>query len=116
MEHYKISKLLNDSTVSEFVAKKWVKLNDLSSDQYSVHKNVRFKTSMLRSDLSDHSDACIVVKGIINVTGTNANNRRNKKLPFKNNAPFRSCVSKINNAFIDNAEKILILLCQCIIC
>ena len=46
----------------------------------------------------------IVVKGIINVTGTNANNRRNKKLTFKNNAPFRSCISKINNTFIDNAE------------
>ena len=28
---------------------------------------------------------------------------RNKKLTFKNNAPFRSCISKINNTFIDNA-------------
>ena len=26
------------------------------------------------------------------------------KLTFKNNAPFRSSTSKINNAFIDNAE------------
>ena len=37
------------------------------------------------------------------VTGTNNANRRNKKLTFKNNAPFRSCISKINNTFIDNA-------------
>ena len=29
MEHYKIYKLLNDSTVSKFVAKKWLKVNDL---------------------------------------------------------------------------------------
>ena len=86
------------------VTKNWLEVNDLSSDQYSVHKNVRFKTSLLSSDLSDYIDAYIVVKGIINVTDTNANNRRNKKLAFKNNVPFRSCISKINNAFIDNAE------------
>ena len=70
MEHYKISKLLNDSTISKFVTKKWVEMNDLSSGQYSVNKNIRFKTSMLRSDLCDYSDAYIVVKGIVNVKAT----------------------------------------------
>ena len=35
MKHYYISKLLNDSTVSKFVRKKWVEVNDLSSSQYS---------------------------------------------------------------------------------
>ena len=34
MEHYKISKLLDDSTVSKFVRKKWVEVNDLSNGQY----------------------------------------------------------------------------------
>ena len=65
---------------------------------------IRFKTSKLRSDLCNYIDAYIVVKGIINITGTNANNRRNIKLPFKNNAPFRSCISKINNTFIDSSK------------
>ena len=51
MEHYKISKLLNDWTLS-----KWIEVNGLSSGQYSVSKDIRFKTSMLRSDLCDHSD------------------------------------------------------------
>ena len=41
MEHHKISNLLNDSTVSKFVTRKWIKLIDLSNDQYSVNKNVR---------------------------------------------------------------------------
>ena len=59
---------------------------------------------MLRSYLCDYSDAYIVVKGRIAVTGDNNVNARNKKLIFKNNAPFRSCTSKINNIFIDNAE------------
>ena len=40
----------------------------------------------------------------ISVRGTNNANTRNKKLTFKNNAPFRSCISKISNTFIDNAE------------
>ena len=88
MEHYKIPEVLNDYTVSKFVTRKWIEVNDLSSGQYSVNENIRFKTSMLRSDLCDYSDAYIVVKGRISVTGTNNANRRNKKLTFKNNAPF----------------------------
>ena len=44
------------------------------------------------------------MKGRISVTGTNNGNRRNKKLTFKNNALFRSCVSKINETFIKKAE------------
>ena len=69
MEHYKISKLLNDSTVSKF---------DLSNGQYSANKNIRFKTSIFRSDLFDYCDAYIVVKGRISVTRTNDANRRDK--------------------------------------
>ena len=44
------------------MTKEWVEVNDLSSGQYSDNKNIRFKTSMLRSDLCDYSDAGIVVK------------------------------------------------------
>ena len=44
MEDNKISKLLKYSTVSKFVARKWINVNDSSSGQYSVNKNVRFKT------------------------------------------------------------------------
>ena len=67
MEHYKISKLFNDSTVSKFLTKKWIKVNYLSSGQYSVNKNIRFKTSMLTSDLCDYSDTYIVMKGMITI-------------------------------------------------
>ena len=65
MEHCKISNLFNNSTVLKFVAKQWIEINDFSSGQYSVNRNVRFKTSMLRSDLCDYSEAYIVVKGTI---------------------------------------------------
>ena len=48
IEHYKISKLLNYSTVSKFVTGKWIKVNDLSNGQYSPNKNINFKTPVLR--------------------------------------------------------------------
>ena len=82
---------------------------------------------MLRSDLCDFSDAYIFVKGDItvtkktftaddieapnntaaNATATNNENDKafgDKKLVFKNNAPFINCISKINGVKIDNAE------------
>ena len=45
---------------------------------------------MLKSDLCDYSDAYIVIKGTMTFESTNENNRRNKELVFKNNAPFRT--------------------------
>ena len=104
MEPYQISKLLHNSSLSKFVTKKWIKINNLSSSQYSASKNIKFKTSLLWSDLCDYSDVYIVGKVRISVRGTNDANKRNKKLTFKNNAPFRSCMSKINSTFTDNVK------------
>ena len=64
---------------------------------------------MLRSDLYDYIDACIIVKGTINVTNP-YNDAYDKKLGFENNAPFISCISKINNTLIDNAEDLDIVM------
>ena len=69
-----------------------IEVNDLSTGQYSVKKNIKFKTLMLRSDLYDYSDAYTVVKETITVKGGNDAKTRNKKLIFKNNSPFRSCI------------------------
>ena len=73
---------------------KWIKVNDLLSNKYSVNKNTRFKTSILRSDLCKYRDVYIVVKGRITVEGDHDAKTRNKLLLFKNNAPFISCISK----------------------
>ena len=77
MEHYKISKLLNDSAASKFVIKRSIEVNDLSSGQYSVNKNIRFKTSMLRSNLCAYSDAYIVGKGTVDLLAAAANENDN---------------------------------------
>ena len=131
MEFQKIVNFLDttsdDKDLPRFVTKKWIEVYDQSEKNYNPNKEIRIKTSMLRSDLCDFSDAYIVVKGTITVTkkiftvddfeapnntvaNVNATNTANdnefgeKKLFFKDNAPFISCVSKINGVKIDNAE------------
>ena len=71
---------------------------------YNVKKDIRFKTSMLRSDSCDFNDAYIAVKQDINVGAPNNAKKKKEALAFKNNAPFINCISKINGLKIDNAE------------
>ena len=89
--------------VPRFVTKKWVEIYDQSRGIYNTNKEIRFKTPMLRSDLCDFNEAYIVVTGKITVTNPN-NSGYDKKLALKNNAPFLSCVLKINNTLVENAE------------
>ena len=67
----------------------------------------KFKTTMLKSSLCDYSDVYILVKGTITIPNptTNSNNR-NKKVIFKNCAPFSHCKSEINSTQVDNAKDI----------
>ena len=73
MEYQKITNLLGTmlDEVPRFITKKWVKVHDQSGsaeDRYKPSKQIRFKTSMLRSDVCDFSDVYIVVKGTITLT------------------------------------------------
>ena len=106
MEFNKINNLLGPphDKVPRFITKKWIEVQSQSGSSYNASKPITFKTSMLRSDLCDYSDAYVWVKGTISITNPNNNNSFNRKLPFKNNAPFISCVSKINNELVENAE------------
>ena len=96
----------------DLLLKKWVEVHDQSGsakDRYKPSKQIRLKTSMLRSDLCDFSDAYFVAKEDITLTKTT--NRdfidiRNRSLRFKNNAPFTNCTSKIKNVLIDNVENL----------
>ena len=66
---------------------------------------------MLKSDLCDYGDAYIVLKERITFERDNDDDKtRNKKLIFKNNSLFRSCISKTNNTFINNAEDLDIVM------
>ena len=95
--------IADNKDLPKFVAKKWIEVYDQSQGNYNVNKEIRIKTSMLKSDLCDFSDVYIVAKGTITVTNPN-DAKRNNLVAFKNNAPFINCISKINGIKIDNAE------------
>ena len=112
MEYDKINNLLlsedNESEqLSKFVTREYVRVNSLL-DTYNGNKSIRFKTPMLRSNLCDYSDAYISVNGTITVTAAEgANNireKRNKPLILKHNAPFVSCITRINSELIEDAD------------
>ena len=131
MEFQKIVNFLDttfdNKDLPTFVTKKWIEVYDQSEGNCNVNKEIRIKTIMLRSNLCDFSDAYIVVTGnitvtkktftandidapnntAVNVTATNtANNNAfgDKKLVFKNSAPFINFISKINGVKTDNTE------------
>ena len=112
MEYQKTTNLLGN----RFTTEKWVEVHDQSGsadNRYKPNKQIRFKTSMLGSDLFDYSDAYIVVKGDIVLTkgrGRRPIDTRNKFLAFKNNAPFTNFISKMNNVLIENAEDLDIVI------
>ena len=89
MECQKITNLLGTrpNEIPRFFTKKWV-VHDHSgdaNDKYKPSKPIRFKASMVWSDLCGFSGAYIVVKGQITVTNPN-NDAHDKKIAFKNNA------------------------------
>ena len=112
MEYQKITNLLSSSSdeVPRFSTKKWIEVHDQSGEAYNTNKQIRFKRSTLRSDLCDFSDAYIVVKGNIILRASrgasNIRDRKNRPVAFKNNAPFISCISKINGVLIEHGEDV----------
>ena len=116
MEYQKIVNLIDNTSnqPSTFRTKNWVEINDESRGVYNAGSQIKFKTAMLKSSLCDYSDAYILVKGTISVNNTAAEgaaaNNTNKKVIFKNCAPFTNCISEINNTQIDNAKDIDIVM------
>ena len=112
MEFNKINNLLGPAhdKVPRFITKKWTEVPSQSGNTYNTSESIRFKTSMLRSDLCDYSDAYVWVKGTMTVTNPNDNANFNKELTLKNNAPFISCISKINGQLVENAEDLNIVM------
>ena len=117
MEYQKISNLLKSTSnnLSKFRTRNWVEINDESRGNYA-NSDIRFMTTMLRSNLCDYADSYILVKGTITITGAGANaDERNadetdKGVTFKNFAPFTKCIRRINNTDIDNAHDIDIVM------
>ena len=74
MEDQKIAYLLENATnhPSKFRTENWVEINDESRGTYTSN-DIKFKTTMLRSNLCDYADTYILVKGTITITGAGDN-------------------------------------------
>ena len=117
MEYQKLANLLESTSdnLSKFRTRYWVEIDDESRGNYA-NSDIRFKTTMLRSNLCDYADSYILVKRAITITGTGDDaaarraDERNKGVTFKNWAPFTKFISRINNAEIDNSHDIDIVM------
>ena len=117
MKYQKIAILLESTSdnLSKFRTRNWVEINDESRENYA-NSDIRFKTTMLRSNLCDYADSYILVKGTITITGEGDNaverqaDERDKGVTFKNCAPFTKCISRINNTDINNAHDVDIVM------
>ena len=121
MEYQKIANLLDNKVSlnatnqpSKFRTGNWVEINHESRGTYTSN-DIKFKTTMLRSNLCDYADAYIIVKGTITITGAGADDaakrldERNKGIIFKNCVPFTKCISRTNNTDINYVQDIDIL-------
>ena len=117
MENQKIANFLNDESnqPSKFRTRNWVELDDESRGTYTGN-DIRFKTTMLKSNLCDYADAYIFIKGTITITGAGDDDaakeldERKKSVIFKNCEPFIKCISRINNTDIDSAQDIDVIM------
>ena len=73
MEYQKIANLIDGTSnqPSKFRTKNWIEIND-ESRTYNVNSQIKFKTTMFKSSLCDYSDAYILAKGTITITGAGA--------------------------------------------
>ena len=111
MKYDKINNLLDSESENlyKFVTRDYAKVNSLSN-MYNENKSIRFETPMLRSDLCDYADAYILVNGTITVAGNQPRDRQNRPLILKDNAPFVSCITRINNELIEDADDLDIVM------
>ena len=109
MEYQKIINLIDNKSNQpfKFRTKNWVEINNEDRGTYNTNSQIKLRTSMLRSNLCDYSDAYILVSGAITVTALAAGGGNNNiQVVFRNCAPFTDCISKINNTQMDNAKYI----------
>ena len=105
MESQKIINLLdtNDNESRKFATKIWNIINDQNTGNNAYGNGtdgttIKYETKVIKPNLCDYSDACILV------TGNIQNKPANSIVAFKNCAPFRTCDVTINHEHVEKAE------------
>ena len=94
---------LDKDEIPKFTTIKWIEMFDQSNGTYNKNKDIRFKTNQLGNDLCDFNDAYIVFSG-------NVYNVYNRKVSFKNSAPFFNRTLRINSQLIEDAQDLDIVI------
>ena len=97
MEYQKIANLLESASnqPSKFRTRNWAEINDESRGTYTSN-DIKFKTTMLRSNSCDYADAYIFVEGTITITGA-GNDDAAKRLDERNKGViFKNCAHLLN--------------------
>ena len=111
MESQKIINLLdsNDNESQKFATKRWYIIKDQNTGN-NVYGNgedgttIKSETKVIKPNLSDYSDAYILVIGNIQ------NRPGNSVVAFKNCAPFRTCDVTINDEVTEKAKDLDIVM------
>ena len=99
MKQQKILNWLNEANDSKLVTRKWNIVNDSSKSNYDATNEITYNTEILESNLRDYNDAYILVRDDVTFIAASAT-----QVAFKNCAPFSKCIPKIDEATIDDAE------------
>ena len=89
-----------------------MEIKDQSRGVYNTNSDIRLKSTMLKSSLCDYSDAYVLVKTRITITGERNDaavrqaGEKKKGVILKNFAPFINCKGEIDNTEIGNAKDI----------
>ena len=110
MEYQKIVNLVDNTPdqPSKFRTKNWVEINDEWKESYNTGSDIKFKTTMLKSNFCDYADVYVLVKWTITITGAGDDDaakrfdERNEGAILKNCAPLTKYISRINGTAIDN--------------
>ena len=117
MKYQKIINLLDNTPnqPTKFRTNNWVEINDDACGTYNTTSEIKIKTIVLKSSLSDYSDGYILIKRTI-VKRTHSQQPQlklqviTKKLIFKICAPFTDYISEINNTQVGNAKDIYVVM------
>ena len=108
MENQNIANLLDNTSdkVPRFITKKWIEVHDQSGETYNT-KQVRLKHQICVITVMH---ILLLKELLLFVLIERDRDEMNRQVILKNNAPFISCISKINDALIENAEDLDIVM------
>ena len=117
MESQTIANLLGNASNQplKFRTRNWVEINDDSRGTYT-NPDIKFKSTMLKSNLCDYANAYMFVTDTVTITGHGDDDvakqleERNKVGILKNCATFSKCISRVKGTDIDNARDIDIVM------